>query len=108
MTDTAEGVKLSAPKELVTLRQELVDLAGGVDLLFADGWDLCIIGVALVWDSTGARVDRVVYDVEAMLEQLEAEGASLEDAAEHLAFNVEGAYVGEQTPIFVRRVISGG
>jgi hypothetical protein len=90
-------------------RLELCEMAGGVDLLFADGWDDCIIGVALVWDSTGARVDRVVYDIEAMVEQLvDKEGLSRDEAEEYISFNVEGAYTGEQTPIYVRRVISGG
>jgi hypothetical protein len=110
VADTSEAPP--GPQEpaqsLDSVREELVDLAGGVDLLFADGWDACILGVALVWDSTGGRVDRVVYDMEAMLEQLVDEGASMDEAAEHISFNVEGAYVGEQTPIYVRRTIPGG
>jgi len=30
---------------------------------------------------------------------------SLDDAVEHMEFNVVGAYVGEQTPIFVREYV---
>jgi hypothetical protein len=32
--------------------------------------------------------------------QLVSEGLTLEEAFEHFSFNIEGSYVGEQTPIW--------
>jgi hypothetical protein len=60
--------------------------------LFADGFDEAIIGLEY-------NTNRVIYSVEKCIEILR-EDMSWEDAMEHFNFNVAGAYVGEQTPIF--------
>ena len=79
------------------LRQELADRYGD-DLLFADGYDNAIIGVAAGFDCP-----RVVYDTERMAELLvEDDEMTYEEAWEWLEFNTFGAYVGESTPIYVR------
>jgi hypothetical protein len=77
------------------------------DLLVADGFDEAIVGVA--WDDwstspTGVvRAARVVYDLDRCVEVLMAQGMDEETAEEYLSFNTVGAYVGPQTPIFMRR-----
>jgi len=68
------------------------------ELLFADGFDEAIIGC-----STGVRTGLLIYDYEKAVEILMDEGSSEEDAIEHMEYNVVGGWVGEQTPIFVKR-----
>jgi hypothetical protein len=69
-------------------------------MLFADGFDHCIIGTAY---TPGLGV-RVIYDVALIVDELMAQGATWEEAEEHVSFNIEGAYVGEHTPVFMRRL----
>lgn len=71
-----------------------------------DGFDRALIGIAAVWQKSGAngaiRVDTLVYDGDAILATLMHEsGLSYEEAEEYISFNIEGAYVGEDTPIIV-------
>jgi hypothetical protein len=74
-------------------RKDIVDSFEDEELLFVDGFDAAIIGVDTV-------TYRVVYNMEIMIEVLIAEGMSYEDALEHFSYNIEGAYVGEKTPIY--------
>lgn len=62
-------------------------------MLFADGFDDCIIGI------TSNNI--VVYDTDKMISVLIKDGMSYEDAIDHWSFNIEGAYVGERTPIYM-------
>ena len=68
------------------------------ELLLADGFDAALIG-------TGERCGQptiAVYDREKCIEVLEKrDGMTQEEANEFFEFNVVGAWVGEQTPIFV-------
>jgi len=63
------------------------------ELLIADGFDNCIIGI----DESSMRV---IYSVSKCIAQLVSEGMTLEEAYEHFGYNVSGAYVGEKTPIW--------
>lgn len=63
-------------------------------LLRADGFDEAIIGVA-----TDFSEPRLVYSVSKCLDILKRD-MSEEDAMEHFTYNVSGAYVGEQTPVW--------
>lgn len=74
-------------------KQEIIDNYEDEELLFVDGFDAAIIGIDTV-------SYRVVYNKEIMIEVLIAEGMSYEDALEHFSYNIEGAYVGEKTPIY--------
>jgi hypothetical protein len=70
------------------------------------GFDSALIGIATVWQKSGPnstdRVDTLVYDGDAILATLMHEsGLSYEEAEEYISFNIEGAYVGEATPIIV-------
>jgi len=60
--------------------------------LIADGFDQAVIGV-------DTHSMRLIYSVSKCIEILE-EDMSTEDAIEHFDYNVSGAYVGEQTPIW--------
>ena len=69
-------------------------------MLKIDGHDNAILGPATIWrDNT--TVDVLVYDAEVIRENLVKEGWDREDAREYIEFNIEGAYVGEHTPVLV-------
>jgi hypothetical protein len=67
-------------------------------LIFADGFDDCIIGILNIDD-----VPRVVYDKYAMVNVMRIEDTDLsyDDAVDFLSYNVWGAYLGEATPIYM-------
>ena len=66
------------------------------DTTIAVGWDDCLIGY-------GWRLNTpiAVYDRAKVMAQLVADGASEEEADEYISFNIEGAYVGEGTPLLI-------
>jgi hypothetical protein len=77
-------------------KQDIIDLYPDEDILFADGFDDAIIGI----DTVGFRV---VYSYEMIIEILmSCEDMTYEDAIDHYSYNIEGAYVGPQTPIYCR------
>ena len=69
-------------------------------MLKIDGHDDAILGLALVWRG-GSLCNALVYDAEKIRENLVKGGMSSEDAREYIEFNIEGAYVGEHTPVLV-------
>jgi len=65
-----------------------------------DGYDEAIIGPASIWrDSTTVSV--LVYDAEKIREILMRDGMDAEEAREFIEFNIEGGYLGAQTPVLV-------
>ena len=68
-------------------------------MLKADGLDEAIIGQATLWDVDG---DVLVYSADAIINILmNRDKMSYEEAFEFFHFNIQGAYVGDHTPIFV-------
>ena len=66
------------------------------ECLLADGFDSALIGI------TSGINPVAVYDINQMLTILvKRDKMNVEDALEHLDFNVIGAYVGEKTPIYM-------
>jgi len=70
-------------------------------LLFADGFDDCIIGIV---DDFGTI--RVVYCVKKMISNLMSQSLGVnamtyEDAMEYLEYNTFNAWVGQKTPIYM-------
>ena len=64
------------------------------DALKADGFDECIIGVT----SKGC----IAYNANKMIEQLCCQDhMTLEEAHEFFDYNIDGAYVGELTPVYI-------
>jgi len=69
------------------------------DLLSADGFEDCILGVTY---EKSAGVYKLVYSRAKCIEVLMTrDGMTEEEAQEYFDFNVEGAYMGEKTPIWV-------
>jgi hypothetical protein len=65
-----------------------------------DGYDEAIIGPASIWrDSTTVTV--LVYDAEKIREILMRDGMDAEEAREFIEFNIEGGYLGIETPVLV-------
>ena len=60
-----------------------------------DGFDDAIIGVQ------ENIQPKIVYDLWKMVEILNEEGMSTEDALDHIGYNITSTYVGETTPIIV-------
>ena len=70
------------------------------DITTAAGFDDAIVGV-------GVRCGQppiVVYNVEVVLDILMGNGMSYEDAVEYFEYNVEGAWVGDRTPIWLYKL----
>jgi len=67
------------------------------DLMFVDGFEDAIVGVA----ERCSTPPVVVYDREKCLEILVAGGLTYEEAVEYFEFNVAGAWFGDRTPFFL-------
>jgi hypothetical protein len=75
---------------------EILEMFSEDELLKADGFDDAVIGIDIV-------KLRLVYDVDKMRTILvDQQGMSFDEAMEYLDFNVIGAYVGEQTPLYIQ------
>jgi hypothetical protein len=67
-----------------------------------DGLDVALLGFANVWDEDGSITERAVYSGDRIVDALmENEGLDHSSAAEYIAYNIEGAYIGKATPIIV-------
>ena len=65
----------------------------------ADGFDDAILGMSTrIGDES-----LIAYDYDKCIEILQKE-MSYEEAVEYMEFNVVGSYVGEGTPIFIKRL----
>ena len=90
--DIIEELREDRKKRLEELKEAIAEY--NPEALLADGLDDAIMG----YDTKG----RVIYSVGNIIDIfVERDGMSYEDASEHFSFNVEGAYVGEYTPIFM-------
>jgi len=69
-------------------------------LLLADGYDDCIIGIGAQWSKEGL----VVYDRKKVIDKLMRDGMNYGEAEEFFEFNIQGAWLGEKTPMFVTRL----
>ena len=67
-----------------------------------DGLEKAIIGRSCIWDSSGRQEDCLVYSGEKIVAILMArDGMDADEAFEFIEFNIQGAYVGPQTPIIM-------
>lgn len=64
------------------------------ELLFADGFDDCIIGITF-------EGDNVIYNVGSVIAKLQEQGMTKLEAYKYFEFNMLGTYVGEHTPLWV-------
>ena len=65
-----------------------------------DGYDEAIIGPAHIWRGN-ETVGVLVYDAEKIREILMRDGMDAEEAREFIEFNIEGGYLGIETPVLV-------
>jgi hypothetical protein len=79
------------------MRQKIEDFCkeNDVSCLFADGFDDAIIGLGSCFHSF-----KVIYDKKKIIEIL-CQDMNYEEAVEYFSFNIIGAYVGEETPVFL-------
>lgn len=79
--------------------QDLIDFYPDEEFLSADGLEDAIIGV--YYDRQDS-INRLVYSRTKCIEIfINRDGMTHEEALEFFDYNVEGAYVGKQTPIWV-------
>jgi hypothetical protein len=65
-----------------------------------DNYDEAIIGTAMIWRDQ-QQVQVLVYDAERIRDILMGDGMDAEEAREFIEFNIEGGYLGVQTPVLV-------
>jgi uncharacterized protein YoaH (UPF0181 family) len=65
-----------------------------------DDFNGCIVGVG----SRCGQMDLVVYDEQKIIDQLVSEGMTHGEAVEYFEFNIAGAWVGDGTPIIMRKL----
>lgn len=86
----------------MSIRDEISEL--DPEALYMDGFDDAIIGIA----TRCGQPLLVVYSYDKCIEVL-AKDMTEQEAEEYMSFNVEGAWVGERTPIIVHHwVVSDG
>jgi hypothetical protein len=67
--------------------------------LKADGFDDCLIGVGFTFGKFGT----LVYDQAKVIEKLKSDGMTEEEAFEYYEYNILGACLGDNMPIFVEK-----
>lgn len=80
---------------LAELSQELDE-----DILKIDGFDNCVIGYSMDMVD-GHSVVRLVYSITLIICALVAQDMDEEEAIEYFDYNIQGAYMGPRTPIYV-------
>jgi hypothetical protein len=70
------------------------------DAILWEGFDAAIAGIA----ERCSKQPLVVYDWDRCIKVLTDDGLSYEEAVEYLDFNVIGAWVGEHTPLMMRKL----
>ena len=78
----------------MSLLNEILEAFPGEEILIVDGFDNAIIGI-------DEQSMRLIYSVRKCIDILTEEMCE-EDALEHFHYNVSGAYVGPNTPIWSR------
>ena len=72
---------------------DYIEVYGDIDnTLKADGFDDCIVGVD--------TKSRIIYNADKIVDRL-TEDMEREEALEFFYYNIEGAHVGEYTPIYM-------
>lgn len=84
------------------LRESIIDFCDQWDrIILADGHEAAFIGV--IDYSVANDTPRAVYDWGKVIEGLQRDGMTHEEAIEFFSYNVGGAYVGPETPLYLVR-----
>lgn len=77
--------------------EEFWDIAEEEQLLKADGFDDCIIGLAY----RSGIGNLIAYDVSKIIKKLMLDNMTEEEAYEFFDYNISDSYMGEKTPVFI-------
>lgn len=66
-------------------------------IIYPSGFEDCIVGVGERFGGPPVAV----LDVEKMLKKMEKDGMTREEAIEYFEFNILGAHVGEENPVYL-------
>ena len=81
--------------------KKILDIYPNENFLRTDGFDDCIIGVSHRYGEPLL----LAYDKEKVIKKLmKRDNMTREDALEFYTFNIIGAWVGKQTPVFIERI----
>jgi len=83
-------------------KEEVLDVLADTEASVMEGFEEALIDYGERFNATFA-----VYDRAKVIEILEREGCTNEDAEEHFGFNIVGAWVGDGTPAFVTLIERG-
>lgn len=88
-------------KSKISIRDQISDQYEDIPLLFMDpeDYDKAIVGVA----ACKGREIAVAYDYDKVIKVNMSMGMTEEEAVEFFDYNQGDAYVGEHTPVFIRR-----
>jgi len=89
--DTIDKIRKIRSERAEQLKETIAEY--NPEAMFADGHDHAIMG----YSSDG----RVVYSADQIIGGLMNEGMTEEEAVEYFGFNIECAYVGKYTPIYM-------
>ena len=90
--DVIEKIKQDKINRIEELKQTIAD--HNPEAMFADGFDHAIMGYS--------SDCKVIYSVDQIMETLvERDGMTPDEAIDFFNFNIECAYVGEHTPIYM-------
>ena len=78
--------------------EQIIEMYPDEDFLFLDGLDDAIIGV----DEVNLKI---IYDIDEIINILMREEMTVGEAFEYYDYNIAGSYVGEKTPVFMRKII---
>jgi hypothetical protein len=83
------------------MKEEFLDIITEINpnALMADGFDDAILGIT----NRCGDDSLIAYDYDKCVKILQKE-MSYEDAVEYMEFNIVGSYVGEGTPIFIKKI----
>lgn len=80
------------------IRERLEERFPDTEFLLADGLDEAVIGI-------DSKTMRVIYSKEKIIEILmERDEMERTEALEYFSFNIQGAYVGDKTPIYMEQI----
>lgn len=68
-----------------------------LNYLKVDGFDDCFVGIG---QGFGLE-DRLIYDKNKMLEKMQKDGMTEEEALDYFEFNIQGCYLADNMPIFL-------
>lgn len=89
--DVLDEILENRAKRIDQLKETIAEY--NPEALFADGHDHAIMG----YSTKG----NVIYSANQIIDGLINDGMTEEEAVEFFGFNIEGAYVGEYTPIYI-------